>query len=404
MNPCRSCRAPLEHVFVDLGMSPLANSILTQEELLHPESFYPLRALVCSQCFLVQLEEYESPSTIFSDYAYFSSYSTTWLDHAARYAEYAVERFGLGRDSFVVEVASNDGYLLQYFMEGEIPVLGIEPATNVAQAALEKGVPTQVRFFGREVAAQLAHRRRADLLVANNVLAHVPDLDDFVGGIATLLSPQGTATLEFPHLLRLIEEEQFDTIYHEHLSYFSLLSVERVFAQRGLIVTDVEELPTHGGSLRIHVAHDGSPSPAVEELGRRERAAGLSNLATYGVFGETVRRAKRDILSFFIDAKEDGQTIAGYGAPAKGNTLLNYTGIGRDFIDYTVDLNPHKQGCFLPGTHIPILAPEALARTQPDLVFVLPWNLREEIVGQMKHVLEWGGKFVTRVPELRVYA
>lgn len=404
MSSCRSCRAALEYVFVDLGMSPLANSILTQKDLLQPESFYPLRALVCSQCFLVQLEEYESPASIFSDYAYFSSYSTTWLDHAARYAEDAVERFGLGRDSFVVEVASNDGYLLQYFMKKGIPVLGIEPATNVAQAALEKGIPTEMQFFGFDVAAQLARQRRADLLVANNVLAHVPDLDDFVGGIAMLLSPEGTATLEFPHLLRLIEDEQFDTIYHEHLSYFSVLSVERVFAQGGLIVTDVEELPTHGGSLRIHVNHDGSPTPALEELRRREEAAGLSDLVTYGFFGEKVRRAKRDILSFFIDAKEGGLRVAGYGAPAKGNTLLNYTGIGRDFIDYTVDLNPHKQGCFLPGTHIPILAPEALARTHPDLVFVLPWNLQEEIIEQMRHVLEWGGKFVTRMPELRVYA
>jgi len=403
VSSCRSCGTPLEQVFVDLGMSPLANSLLTSDDLSAPEAFYPLRALACSNCFLVQLEQYESPAAIFSNYAYFSSYSTTWLDHAEHYAAYAVDRFDLGPESFVVEVASNDGYLLQYFMEKGIPVLGIEPAANVAQAALDKNVPTEVQFFGREVAAQLALRRRADLLVANNVLAHVPDLDDFVGGIAMLLAPHGTATLEFPHLLRLIEGEQFDTIYHEHLSYFSLLSVERVFARRGLVINDVEELPTHGGSLRIHVGHDGPGRPAVEELKHREREAGLYDLATYESFGAKVRRAKRDILSFFIDAKKADQRIVGYGAPAKGNTLLNYTGVGRDFIDYTVDLNPHKQGCFLPGTRIPILAPEVLNRTKPDLVFVLPWNLSDEIIEQMGHVFEWGGKFVTRVPELRVY-
>jgi 2-polyprenyl-3-methyl-5-hydroxy-6-metoxy-1,4-benzoquinol methylase len=383
-------------------VSPLANAIITEADLRRAEPFYPLCAFVCGSCYLVQLEEFEAPEAIFSDYSYFSSYSTTWLEHVERYTAYATRRFGLDRHSFVVEIASNDGYLLQYFAARGIPVLGVEPAANVASAALERGVPTEVRFFGSAVAEELATRGRPDLVVANNVLAHVPDLNDFVEGIAILLKPGGTATLEFPHLLRLVEEEQFDTIYHEHFSYFSLLAVEHVFGRHGLVLIDVEELPTHGGSLRIFVAHDGAGSANVEALLSRERDARLDQLETYTSFDARVRSAKRAILSFFINAKEADETIVGYGAPAKGNTLLNYCGIGRDFIDYTVDLSPHKQGSFLPGTHIPILAPDEIARTRPDLVFVLPWNLRDEIIDQMGFVREWGGKFVVRAPELQV--
>ncbi len=404
MTRCRFCGAPLADVFADLGLSPLANSLLSEADLVRPEPFYPLRAFVCADCLLVQLEEFEPPEAIFSEYAYFSSYSTTWLDHAARYAELATARFGLGPESLVVELGSNDGYLLQYFAERRIPVLGVEPAANVAEVAVAKGIPTEVRFFGRAVAEELAERGSADLVVGNNVLAHVPDLNDFVAGIATLLAPAGIATLEFPHLLPLIEEEQFDTIYHEHFSYFSLLTVERVLGEHGLTVVDVEELPTHGGSLRVFAAHGGSVGAPVQELRGRELDAGLGELSIYTSFDERVRRAKRDILTFFVEAKNAGQTIVGYGAPAKGNTLLNYCGIGRDFIDYTVDLSPHKQGLYLPGTHIPIRAPDEIARTRPNLVFVLPWNLREEIMEQMSYVRDWGGRFVARSPELRVHA
>jgi SAM-dependent methyltransferase len=383
-------------------MSPLANAIVTEADLQRPEPFYPLCAFACANCFLVQLEEYEAPQAIFSEYPYFSSYSTTWLEHVEQYAAHATHRFGLGRDSFVVEIASNDGYLLQYFAARGVPVLGVEPAANVARAALGKGIPTEVRFFGSEFAEELARRGRPDLVVANNVLAHVPDLNDFVTGVATLLKPGGTATLEFPHLLRLIEDEQFDTIYHEHFSYFSLLAVEQVFIRHGLVLVDVEELPTHGGSLRIFVSHEGTAGPNLEAVRSRERAVGLDRLETYTSFGTRVRKAKRQILAFFVEAKNSGNTIVGYGAPAKGNTLLNYCGIGRDFIDYTVDLSPHKQGSFLPGTHIPILSPDEIARTRPDLVFLLAWNLRDEIIEQMSFVREWGGRFVVRSPELQV--
>jgi SAM-dependent methyltransferase len=367
------------------------------------EPFYPLHARVCSECFLVQLEEFASPESIFSDYVYFSSYSSTWLEHAFRYAEYATSRFGLSSKSLVIEVGSNDGYLLQYFAQRGIPVVGVEPARNVADVARAKGIPTEARFFGEGTARELASRGRADLLVANNVLAHVPDLNDFVAGITTLLAPRGTATLEFPHLLRLVEEEQFDTIYHEHFSYFSLTTVERVFAAHGLIITDVEEWPTHGGSLRIFASRRGETSAHVHELRAREEAAGLEDLETYKSFGPRVRRAKREILSFLIGAKEAGEAIVGYGAPAKGNTLLNFCGIGTDFIDYTVDRNPHKQGRYLPGTHIPIFAPAEIRRTRPDTIFVLPWNLREEIIEEMSFVREWGGRFLVRSPQLQVH-
>jgi SAM-dependent methyltransferase len=404
---CRFCGAALETVFADLGMSPLANRYLREDQLGEMEPFYPLRALVCDHCLLVQLEEFQTPDEIFSDYAYFSSYSTTWLEHCRRYAAMAVERFELGAESRVVEVASNDGYLLQYFDERGIPVLGVEPAANVADAAVEKGIPTVVDFFGRRVAEELAAEHQADLVIGNNVLAHVPDLNDFVAGLKLLLSPGGAITMEFPHLMRLIEEREFDTVYHEHFSYFSFITVREVFAAHGLTIFDVEELPTHGGSLRIYAGHAGSSvavGERVTELERREREAGLSELAHYLAFAEMVKEEKRAILSFLTSLKSDGKSIVGYGAAAKGNTLLNFCGIGRDFIDYTADLNPHKQGLFLPGTHIPIRSPDAIKETQPDVVFILPWNIKDEIEQQLSYIREWGGEFAVRSPEIRIYA
>ena len=402
--PCRFCASPLESVFADLGMSPLANSYLTVEQGNRMEPFYPLRALVCSQCFLVQLEEYESPEEIFSDYAYFSSYSSSWLEHSERYVAAMVDRFGLDERSRVVEIASNDGYLLQYFSERGIPVLGIEPAANVAAVAVEKGLPTLVEFFGVETARHVAAESGADLLIGNNVLAHVPDINDFVGGMKVLLKPGGAITMEFPHLMRLIDERQWDTIYHEHFSYLSFSTARRVFAAHGLRLFDVEELPTHGGSLRIIGCHDeDAAKPDSEralELLAREDAAGYNDLAAYLDYGERVAADKRDILSTLLALKAQGRRIVGYGAPAKGNTLLNYCGIGSDFLDYTVDLNPHKQGHLLPGTHIPIRAPEAIRTDKPDVVLILPWNLKDEIVEQLGFIREWGGRFAVRTPEL----
>ena len=395
---------PLEHVFADLGMSPLANSYLTAEQANAMEPFYPLRAYVCSSCFLVQLEEFETPDHIFTEYAYFSSYSTSWLEHCRRYVELVVERFGIDVRSHVVELASNDGYLLQYFHERGVRVLGIEPAANVAKVALQKGIPTLVEFFGRQTARSLAPDSAADLLIGNNVLAHVPDLNDFVAGMKLLLGPSGVITMEFPHLMRLMEDNQFDTIYHEHFSYFSFLTARRVFAKHGLRVFDVEELPTHGGSLRIYVAHaEDQAKPESEratELARRERAAGYEDVDTYRAYARRVQEEKREILSFLIELKRQGLSIAGYGAPAKGNTMLNFCGIGTDFIDYTVDLNPEKQGHLLPGSHIPIRAPEALRETQPEVVLILPWNLREEIMEQLSFIRDWGGRFAVRAPRL----
>ena len=403
---CRFCSAPVEAVFADLGMSPLANSYLPPERANSMEPFYPLRALVCGQCFLVQLEEFETPEQIFSDYAYFSSYSSSWLEHSRRYSEQMIERLGLDETSHVVEIASNDGYLLQFFHERQIPVLGIEPAANVAKVALQKGIPTLVEFFGRETASSLAGESSADLLLGNNVLAHVPDLNDFVAGMKILLSPTGVITMEFPHLLRLMDDNQWDTIYHEHFSYFSFLTVSRVFEAHGLRLFDVEELPTHGGSLRIYGAHADDPgkpeTDAARELRERERAAGYENLDTYLGYGRRVEADKRQILSFLIGLKEQGLRVVGYGAPAKGNTLLNYCGLGPDFIDYTCDLNPHKQGHFLPGSHIPIRAPEAILKDKPDVVLILPWNLKDEIVQQLSFIGEWGGRFAARTPELKL--
>jgi SAM-dependent methyltransferase len=401
---CRFCGAPVTDVFADLGMSPLANAYLPAERVNAMEPFYPLRALVCAKCFLVQLEEFETPEQIFSDYAYFSSYSSSWLEHSRRYAEQMTERLGLDSSSQVVEIASNDGYLLQFFGERQIPVLGIEPAANVAQVAIEKGVPTVVEFFGERTARELALKSSADLLLGNNVLAHVPDLNDFVAGMKLLLKPAGVITMEFPHLLSLIERNQWDTIYHEHFSYFSFLTVSAVFAAHGLRLFDVEQLPTHGGSLRIYGAHaedaGKQQTDAARELAERERAGGYERLDTYRGFGARVEQDKREILRFLIELKQQGLRMAAYGAPAKGNTLLNYCGVRRDFIEYTCDLNPHKQGHFLPGSHIPIRSPEQLREDRPDVVLILPWNLKDEIVQQLDFIREWGGRFAARTPEL----
>ena len=401
---CRFCGAIVDGVFADLGTSPLANSFLPPERVNAMEPFYPLRALVCGNCFLVQLEEFETPEAIFSDYAYFSSYSSSWLEHSRSYAEQMIERLQLGADSHVVEIASNDGYLLQFFHERQIPVLGIEPAANVAKVALQKGIPTLVEFFGVQTASSLAGESSADLLLGNNVLAHVPDLNDFVAGMKILLKPGGVITMEFPHLMRLIAENQWDTIYHEHFSYFSFLTVSRVFEAHGLRLFDVQELPTHGGSLRIFGAHADDPdkleSDAARELRERERAAGYERLDTYLGYGRRVEADKRQILSFLIGLKEQGLRVVGYGAPAKGNTLLNYCGVRQDFIDYTCDLNPHKQGHFLPGSHIPIRSPEAILEEKPDVVLIMPWNLKDEIVAQLSFIRDWGGRFAARTPEL----
>lgn len=404
---CRFCGAPLRHVFVDLGASPLANSYLEPEDLRRPESFYPLCVYVCGECFLVQLPEEERPEAIFSDYAYFSSYSESWLRHARLYAEAMIERFGLGSEHRVIEVASNDGYLLRWFHDAGIPVQGIEPARNVAEAAQAAGIPTLIRFFGTETARGIATEPgQADLLVGNNVLAHVPDLNDFVEGLKIALAPRGVLTMEFPHLLRLMEEDQFDTIYHEHYSYFSFLAVRKVFAAHGLTIFDVEELPTHGGSLRIYARHQEDDSKPVEprmiDLLAREEAAGLGTLDAYRSFAQRVGRVKRGLLRFLIQAKEEGKSVVGYGAPAKGNTLLNYCGVRTDLLDYTVDLSPHKQGRYLPGTRIPIFSPDRIRETRPDYVLILPWNLEEEITRQMSDVRSWGGKFVVAIPEVRV--
>jgi SAM-dependent methyltransferase len=391
-------------VFADLGMSPLANSFLTRAQASSMEPFYPLRAFVCSGCFLVQLEEFEVPEQIFSDYAYFSSYSTSWLEHSRRYVEDVVTRFEIGEHSHVVELASNDGYLLQFFHDRQIPVLGIEPAGNVAKVALQKGIPTLVEFFGKRTAASLLPDSAADLLIGNNVLAHVPDLNDFVAGMKVLLKPTGVITMEFPHLLRLMSENQWDTIYHEHFSYFSFLTASRVFSAHGLRLFDVEELPTHGGSLRIYGCHQyNAERPDTErqrEQLKRERAAGYEAIDVYAEYGDRVIADKRQILSTLIGLKEEGKRIVGYGAPAKGNTLLNYCGIGPDFLGYTCDLNPHKQDHFLPGSHIPIYSPDAIREDRPDVVLILPWNLKDEIMEQLSFVREWGGQFAARSPEL----
>jgi hypothetical protein len=406
---CRFCGTSLEHIFVDLGLSPLCESYVAKDQLNDMEPFYPLKAYVCESCFLVQVPTHVSGEHIFSHYAYFSSYSDSWLEHCRNYTEMMAKRLGLNHDSQVVEVASNDGYLLQYFVARGIPSLGIEPAANVAEAAVGKGVPTLVRFFGEETARDLvADGIRADLLTGNNVLAHVPDLNDFVKGLKLLLNEEGVITIEFPHLMRLIEGNQFDTIYQEHYCYFSFIAVQQVFAAHGLTIFDVEELPTHGGSLRIYAQHaEDRAKPvlsSVTELREREIAAGYTRLETYRSFAERVSETKRRLLEFLIDAKREGKSIAGYGAPGKGNTLLNYCGIRQDFVDYTVDRNPMKQGRFLPGTRIPVFSPEKIAETRPDYILILPWNLKDEVMRQLAFVREWGAKFVVPIPQLTIYS
>jgi len=405
---CRFCGSPLTVTFVDLGMQPLCESYVVAEHLNQMESFYPLHTYVCSNCFLVQLQEYVTPKDIFTEYAYFSSYSDAWLAHARQYAEMITERLHLTKESLVVELASNDGYLLQYFVKKGIPVLGVEPAANVAKMAVSKGIPTLVEFFTLEKSQNLSKEgQMADLIIGNNVLAQVTDLNGFVEGMKVLLKPLGVITMEFPHLIQLIDGNQFDTIYHEHFSYFSLLTVKKIFAAHGLTIFDVEELPTHGGSLRIYACHVKDQSKHISDnvvkLEALEIREGYSKLERYFTFAEKVRSTKRSLLSFLIQLKSEKKTIAGYGAPGKGNTLLNYCGIRTDFLDYTVDRNPYKQGRFLPGTHIPIFPPEHIKETKPDYVLILPWNIKDEIIHQLSYIQQWGGKFIIPIPAVQVF-
>lgn len=404
---CRSCGTPLERTFVDLGSSPLANSFLEQDQLHEPEIWYPLRVFVCTDCWLVQLPDHVDSAEIFSRYAYFSSVSMSWVEHARRFAETAIERLRLHAASRVVEAASNDGYLLQHFARHGIAVLGIEPAANVAEEARRRGIPTEVCFLGRGTAATLRERGvAADLLVANNVLAHVPDLHDFVGGLEILLAPGGTLTLEFPHLLRLIDGVQFDTIYHEHFSYFSFHTAERVLSAHGIEVYDVEELTTHGGSLRVWAGRRGeipATSDRVADLRQRERLRGVEDLSLYQEFGHRVERVRHDLLEFLLQARKEGKRVLAYGAPAKGNTLLVYSGVRTDLVSFTVDRSPHKQGRYLPGSRLPILPPDAVFEVRPDFLLILPWNLREEIVEQMGAIREWGGRFLIPLPQLEIF-
>ena len=407
--PCRFCGANVQHTFVDLGMSPLCESYLSVQQLNEMEAFYPLHVFVCENCFLVQLREYVSAESIFGEYAYFSSYSESWLAHSKAYTKKMIERFALGPKSQVVELASNDGYLLQYFVLAGIPVLGIEPAANVAAVAVQKGVPTLVKFFNRESAGELAAQdTKADLLLGNNVLAQVPDLNNFVAGMKILLKPNGVITMEFPHLLRLMEEGQFDTIYHEHFSYCSFLVVEKIFSAHGLTLFDVEELSTHGGSLRIYACHTEDRSKRatadVVSLREKEEVAGLSRLESYFSFAERAQDTKCELLEFLIQARRAGKQVVGYGAPGKGNTLLNYCGIRSELLAYTVDRNPYKQSKFLPGSHIPIFSPERIRQTNPDYVLILPWNLKDEVMQQLAYIRDWGGQFVVPIPHTKVYA
>jgi SAM-dependent methyltransferase len=407
ISACRFCQAPLKHTFVDLGMSPLCESYRTSDQLNQMEPFYPLHVKVCEKCFLVQLEQYVSAEHIFAEYAYFSSFSDSWLKHSSNYVEMISNRLQLGSQSFVVELASNDGYLLQYFVKKDIPVLGVEPAMNVAKAAEQKGVSTLVKFFGCRTALEMvANGQMADLIIGNNVLAQVPDINDFVGGIRILLKPGGVATLEFPHLVRLMQENQYDTIYHEHFSYFSLLTVEKIFAAHGLVLFDLEEIQTHGGSLRVYIRHaDDKSKPvtaAVVSLRERELALKIDCMETYASFSEKVKESKRALLELLMRLRREGKRIVGYGAPGKGNTLLNYCGIRTDFLDFTVDRNPYKQGRFLPGTRIPIHAPERIKESQPDYILILPWNLEKEIMSQLAYVRDWSGKFIVPIPLARI--
>jgi SAM-dependent methyltransferase len=406
MPACRFCGTSLQNRMVDLGMSPLCQKHVAPQHLNRMEPFYPLKVWVCTECWLVQLEEYVSPTELFEDYEYFSSYSDSWVEHARKYVVMIKERLGLDESSLVAEIASNDGYLLQHFVDAGVPVVGIEPAANVADVARQRGINTVSRFFGADAAKEIfAEIGKADLIVGNNVLAHVPDINDFVAGLGVALKPEGVVTMEFPHLCRLIEGNQFDTIYHEHFSYLSLSSVVRIFAAHELQVFDVEEIPTHGGSIRIYGAKASAGQTESQELLKllaREQHDGYMDLAVYTAFDEKVKATKRALLTFLIGAKNDRKTIVGYGAPGKGNTLLNYCGIGTDFLDYTVDRSPHKQGNYPPGTHIPIIEPEAIARTRPDFVLILPWNLKEEISNNLSFIDEWGGKLVVPIPTVEI--
>ena len=403
---CRLCHAPLRTSFINLGMSPLCESFLTADQIDQMEPYYPLHVLVCSSCFLVQLQEYVNPENIFKEYAYFSSYSTSWVEHARQYCEMIKARFALGSKSQVFEIASNDGYLLQHFLPLGVPVIGIEPAANVAEAAREKDIPTLVEFFGLKFAQQLVTEyRRADLIIGNNVLAQVPDLNDFTAGMAHLLAPNGVITLEFPHLEKLIDQNQFDTIYHEHFSYFSLITIDRLARKHELRVFDVEHLPTHGGSLRVYLCHANAmyaPSSSVAALLAHERKIGFEDIRSFARFSARVHHTKRQLLSFLIQCKEKGAKVCGYGAPGKGNTLLNYCGIGTDFLDFIVDRNPYKHGRYTPGMHIPIYSISAIDEARPDYLLVLPWNLKNEIAAQIRYVSAWGCKIIVPIPSVEV--
>ncbi len=406
-NNCRFCNEPLEINFVDLGFSPLSNSFLNKQDLEDKEKTYPLHAYVCKNCLLVQLEEFEKPEKIFSEYAYFSSVSKSWLEHARNYTELMISKLKLNKSSQIIEIASNDGYLLQFFKEKNIPVLGIEPALNVAKEAQKKNIPTISKFFGIQTAKELTDKGIfADLLLGNNVLAHVPDLNDFVEGMKIILNKLGIITMEFPHILQLIKNNQFDTIYHEHFSYFSFLTVQKVFSHHKLIIFDVEELSTHGGSLRIYAKHENdttkSVSDNVKKLIQKEIKFGCNNIENYQKFQEKVEKIKENVRGFFIQAMNQKKSVVGYGAPAKGNTLLNYCAIDNTLMKFTVDLSKYKQGLFLPGTHIPIYDPEKIKDVKPDYVFILPWNLKDEIIVQLKFIREWGGKFVVPIPEVKI--
>jgi len=405
---CRFCKTTLQHVFIDLGNSPASNSFLSSEQLNEPEVFYPLKVYTCEHCFLVQVDEYKKSGAIFnSEYVYFSSYSTSWLQHAKTYTELMTQRFGLTNDSKVIEIASNDGYLLQYFHQSNIPVLGIEPTANTAAVATAKGIETIVDFFGIKLAKELVSRNiKADLLLGNNVLAHVPDIVDFVAGMKIILAPEGVITMEFPHLMQLVQSNQFDTIYHEHFSYLSLYSVKQIFASQGLDIFDVDELPTHGGSLRIYAKHKEDQtepiSDAVEVLLKKEQEKGMTGLTYYNNFQEKALRVKLELLQFLVGQKKTGKKVAAYGAAAKGNTLLNYCGIKNDLIDYVVDANPHKQNKWLPASHIPVVNEGNLKADKPDYVIILPWNLKDEIINQLSYIKDWGGKFVISIPRLEI--
>ncbi|MBK1703177.1 methyltransferase domain-containing protein [Halochromatium glycolicum] len=404
---CKFCDTKLEHTFVDLGLGPLVDAYVDADALDRMEPFFPLHAYVCHQCFLVQLPPAVRPDEMFIDYPYFSSVSTSWLEHARRYADEAIKQFGLGSTSRVKEIASNDGYLLQYFHAAGIPVLGIEPAANVAEIANAKGIPTVSRFFGLTTAEEVrTEHGAADLLIGNNVLAHVPERNDFIAGLKHLLAEDGVLTMEFPHLLRTMQENQFDQVFHEHFSYLSLVTVERMFSAHGLALFDVAELPTHGGSLRIYARHaersEPAATPRLDALRAREQRFGLEDVVTYANFAERPKQVKHGLLTFLLKAKHEGKSVVGYGAAGKAAVLLNFCGIGVDFLDFIADLSPHKQGKYMPGVRIPIEPPEAIDKAKPDYVLILSWNLKDEIMQQLSHIRDWGGQFVLPIPETRI--